>query len=286
PDFVGGVRVGQGVPVEIVLTPGDGRKLTVDEIKKAAAGGNRPAGGSSAGSTSPAGGGESAVDKAKLEELKKKNAEIEQANAVINRTCKAGNEALNAANVASRAGNRDQAVQKYSDAVTAYDEGLGADPDQPAILTNKAAALKGRGVERYNGAIKSTDDAGKTAALEQAKGDFKAAAEASSKAATLIKAQTAPSDPTDVQRYNSNKYAAFLTNAESMRLFVTKVDGTQAEAGLTAFRDYIAVETDPAKKSKAQLDAAQMLLDAGAADKALAEFQAILATQPDSPEAN
>jgi tetratricopeptide (TPR) repeat protein len=293
PDFVGGVRVGQGVPVEIVLTPGDGRKLTVDEIKKAAAGGNRPAGGSSAGSTSPAGGGESAVDKAKLEELKKKNAEIEasnkkieEANAVINRTFKAGNEALNAANVASRAGNRDQAVQKYSDAVTAYDEGLGADPDQPAILTNKAAALKGRGVERYNGAIKSTDDAGKTAALEQAKGDFKAAAEASSKAATLIKAQTAPSDPTDVQRYNSNKYAAFLTNAESMRLFVTKVDGTQAEAGLTAFRDYIAVETDPAKKSKAQLDAAQMLLDAGAADKALAEFQAILATQPDSPEAN
>jgi tetratricopeptide (TPR) repeat protein len=71
-----------------------------------------------------------------------------------------------------------------------------------------------------------------------------------------------------------------------MRLFVSKVDGTQADAGLAAFKDYIAIETDPAKKSKAQLDAAQMLLDSGASDKALVEFQAVLASQPDNPEAN
>ena len=46
------------------------------------------------------------------------------------------------------------------------------------------------------------------------------------------------------------------------------------------------MEMDPAKKAKAQIDMAQMLLDAGAADKALTEFKAILATTPDSPEAN
>jgi tetratricopeptide (TPR) repeat protein len=71
-----------------------------------------------------------------------------------------------------------------------------------------------------------------------------------------------------------------------MRLFVSKVDPTQADAGLTAFKDYMAMETDPAKKSKAQLDAAQMLLDSGQSDKALAEFQTVLQSQPDSPEAN
>jgi tetratricopeptide (TPR) repeat protein len=71
-----------------------------------------------------------------------------------------------------------------------------------------------------------------------------------------------------------------------MRLYVTKADQTQVDAGLTAYKDYIAVETDAAKKSKAQLDVAQMLLDAGAADKALAEFKSILAATPDSPEAN
>ena len=76
-----------------------------------------------------------------------------------------------------------------------------------------------------------------------------------------------------------------LTHAESMRLYVSKADGTQADAGIAAFKDYIAVETDPTKKAKA-FDMAQMLLDSGAADKALAEFKTILATQPDSAEAN
>jgi tetratricopeptide (TPR) repeat protein len=71
-----------------------------------------------------------------------------------------------------------------------------------------------------------------------------------------------------------------------MRLYVSKGDPTQADAGLAAYKDYIAVETDPAKKAKAQLDMAQMLLDAGASDKALAEFKNILAATPDSPEAN
>ena len=71
-----------------------------------------------------------------------------------------------------------------------------------------------------------------------------------------------------------------------MRLFVTKADGTQADAGAAAFQDYIAVETDAAKKSRAQLDMAQMLLDAGAGDKAFAEFQKILAEKPDDPDAN
>jgi len=182
----------------------------------------------------------------------------------------------------------DEAVQKYTAAVAAYDEGLAADADQPAILTNKAVALKGRGVERFNAAItnKSLDDAGRTAALQTAKDDFKASAEAAGKAVTLIKAQTAPTDTAEIARYNGNKYAAMLTYAEAMRLYVSKADPTQADAGLAAFKDYIAVETDPAKKSKAQLDMAQMLLDSGQADKALAEFQGILASTPDSAEAN
>jgi tetratricopeptide (TPR) repeat protein len=102
----------------------------------------------------------------------------------------------------------------------------------------------------------------------------------------MIKAQPVPTDPNEVQRYNANKYAAMITNAESMRLYVSKADGTQADAGLAAYKDYIAVEMDPAKKAKAQLDMAQMLLDAGAADKALTEFKVILAATPDSPEAN
>ena len=293
PTYVPGVKAGRDIPVEITLTPGDGKRLTFDEIKAGGGGSANPPAASGGGGN--AGSGESAADKAKREEMMKKNAEIEaknkkitEANDIIARTFKAGNEALTGAGASAKAGNSEEAITKYTAAVAQYDEGLAADADQPAILTNKAVALKGRGVERFNAAVRSKtlDDAGKAALLGTAKDDFKAAAETSSKAVTLIKAQPVPTEAAELQRYNGNKYAAMLTNAESMRLYVSKADQSQADAGLAAFRDYIGIETDPAKKAKAQLDMAQMLLDSGQADKALSEFKAILATTPDSPEAN
>jgi tetratricopeptide (TPR) repeat protein len=289
PNFMPGVKVGREIPCEITVTPGSGKRLTFEEIKSAGGAATAPPAGSG---TAPV---ESAADKAKREELAKKNAEIEssnkkitEANEVISRTFKAGNEALTAAGTAARASNTDEAVQKYTAAITQYDEGLASDPEQPAILTNKAVALKGRGVERFNTTVRSKtlDDAGRSAGLQSAKDDFKAAAETASKAVALIKAQPVPTDAAEVTRYNANKYAAMITNAESMRLYVSKGDPTQADAGLAAFKEYLAVETDAAKKAKAQLDMAQMLLDAGAADKALVEFKGILASQPDSAEAN
>ena len=293
PNFLPGVKAGRDIPAEITLTPGDGKRLTLEEIKAAGSGSGAPA--SSGGGAAPArSSGESAADKAKREELMKKNAEIEasnkkitEANEIVGRTFKAGNEALTAGGPLSRERKYDESIPKYTAAVAAYDEGLAADPEQPAVLTNKAVALKARGVDRFNQAITSKlDDAGKTAALQAAKDDFKAAAETANKAVALIKAAPVPTDPAEVQRYNNNKYAAMLTNAEAMRLYVSKADQSKAEEGLAAFKDYLAIETDPAKKAKAQLDMAQMLLDSGAADKALVEFKGILTTQPDSPDAN
>ena len=291
PTFIPGVKAGRGIPVELEVKPGDGKRLTLDEIRNAGGATAAPANPAAPGNT---GGGakESEADKAKREELLRKNKEIEEgnkkieaANATIARTFKAGNEALTAANAAGK--NSEVAIPKYTDAITQFDEGLAADPEQPALLTNKAVALKGRGVQKYNSAVSTKlDDAAKTALIEGAKSDFKGAAEAATKAVTLLKAQTVPTDPAELQRYNGNKYAALITQAESMRLFVSKVDGTQSAAGVTAFKDYIAMETDPAKKVKAQLDLAQMLLDANQADKALAEYEAILATTPDNPDAN
>jgi len=291
PNFITGVRAGKDIPADVVVVPGDGKRLTADELKGAATkSASAPANGG--GGSAPAN-TESAADKAKREELIKKNKEIEEsnkkiteANVTINRTFKAGNESLNAASAAVKAGNSDEGIAKYTEAINQYGEGLAADADQPALLTNRALAYKGRGVERYNGSIKLTDDAAKKTALEGAQADFKAASEAASKAVTLLKAVPTPTDPGELQRVNANKYAAFSTYAESMRLYATKGDPSQADTALAAFKDYINVETDPVKKAKAQLDAAQMLLDAGSGEKALVEYQAILATQPDSPDAN
>ena len=183
PNFLSGVKVGREIPADIVVQPGDGKRFTADELKNAT--GATPTGGSSGGNSS--GGapkGESAEDKAKREELIKKNKEIEEsnkkiteANATVNRTFKAGNEALTAASAALKAKNSDEAIARYTDAITQYSEGLTADPEQPALLTNRALALKGRGVEKYNNSIKlsGTDEAGAKSAREAAQADFKAA---------------------------------------------------------------------------------------------------------------
>ena len=268
PSALTGVRVGQDIDYEIVLGPGNGRRYTKDEAKSAV----QPSAG---GATSSTGGGESAADKAKREELAKKNAEIETKNKKIEESNKVISEAFKAGNVALNAKNYDEAIKQY-------DIGLAADPEQAALLTNKSAALKARGVDKYNAGIKDKD----AAATESAKADFKVAAEAANAAADLLKKEPAATDPAEQKQQEANKYAAFSVRAEAMRLYVTKTDPTQADAGAAAFQDYISVETDPAKKSRAQLDLAQMLLDAGSGDKAYAEYQKILAANPDDVDAN
>ncbi|HXM50210.1 MAG TPA: hypothetical protein VN956_20380 [Pyrinomonadaceae bacterium] len=264
PGFQTGVRVGQDIDYEIVLSPGNGGRLTLDDINKA-------------GTAAPASGGgaravESAADKAKREEIEASNKKADNSNKIVAETFKAGNEALTAKN--------------YEEAVKQYDIGLAADPEQAALLTNKAAALKALGVAKYNAAIQSKDDAARAAGIEAAKADFKNAAESSDKAYELIKKETVAADPNAQKAHESNKYAAVNVRAEAYRLYVTKGDPTKIDGGIAAFEDYLAVEPDPVKKSKAQLDLAQMLLDAGAGDKAFAEYQKILATSPDDPDAN
>ena len=273
PNAKSGVKAGREVPVDVVLTPGDGRKLTRDEAVAVSAGGGTTNGGG--------GGGES--DKAKAAEIAKQNAAIAAENEKIGNVNQIVSDAFKNGNAALMA-------KKYDEAITLYDTGLNADPEHPgapSLLTNKSAALRSRAVDKYNAAIQSKDDATKTAGLESAKADFKAAAEAANRAVELLNKQPAASpDPEAQKQATANKYFALSARAEAMRLFVTKVDASQADAGAIAFQEYIAAEPDPLKKSKAQYDLAQMLLDSGSADKAIVEFQKILAEKPDDPDAN
>jgi len=266
PSYLPNVKVGRDIDYDLNLAPGDGKRLTLDEIKTAE---------KTMGSAPAAG---SAEDKAKLEEMARKNAEItarnkkiEESNTIVARTFSAGNAAMEA--------------KKYDEAIKHYDEGIAADPDQPALLTQKAAALKARGVERYNAAITSKDEAAKGPAIEAAKGDFRASAEAIKQALDALNAQPVPTDPQEQTRFNANKVATLSTRAESMRLFVTKVDQSQVDAGQKAYEEYLAVETDPARKLAGQRGLAQMLFDANSFDKALAEYQKVLATNPDDTDA-
>jgi tetratricopeptide (TPR) repeat protein len=142
-----------------------------------------------------------------------------------------------------------------------------------------------RGADRFNAAIKAQDEATKNSGMEAAKKDFKDAVDAAAKAIELLKAQTPPTDPAALKSYNTNKYFALIARADAMRLFVPKVDPTQADAGITAYQEYIEAETDAAKKSKAQLELAKMLFDALAYDKAVSAYQKVLESSPDNIEA-
>jgi len=270
PSVRGGVKAGRDTDFELVMTPGNGQRLTEEQAK---AGGGAETGGSSSG--------ESAADKAKREALEKQNAEIaesnkkiENANQVIGESFKSGNAALTAKN--------------YDEAIRQYDTGIAADidhPGTPSLLTNKSVALRIRAVDKFNAAVNSTDAAARTAGMEAAKADFKASAAAANQAVELLKKLTTPTDPTALKQFETNKFFALTARAESMRLFVTKIDATQADAAITAYQEYMAVEPDAAKKTKAQNDMAQMLFDAGVHDKAKLEYEKILAERPDDPDA-
>ena len=270
--YLHGVNVKSEKVYEMELTPGDGKPLTLADIKTAMAG--TPAAASS-------GVKESAEDKAKRAELIKKNAEItasnekaKSSNEIIGRAFKAGNDALK--------------LKNYDEAIARFDEGLQADPEHPgapALLTNKTMALNARAVDRYNAGIKATDDATKNASIEAAKKDWTAARESGAKAVEMLKAMTPPTDPAEANNAKLNLYFALLARAEATRLFVTKVDSSQADLGVTAFQEYIAVETDPVKKSKAEHDMARMLFDSNAYEKAKPVYEKILTQTPDDVDA-
>jgi tetratricopeptide (TPR) repeat protein len=269
PDAISGVKAGRDVNYKLTLSSGDGRRLTEAEAEaitsaKPSSNGEAPK--------------ESAEDRKKREALEAKNKEImasneknKNINEIIGRTFKAGNDALQA--------------KRYDEAIAQYDEGLAADAEQPAILTNKSVALRLRGVDRYNAAVNSQNEAAKTSGLEAAKQDFRDAAQAATKAVELVKAQTPPTDPAAMKNFETNKFFALASRAEAMRLLVGKADPTQVDAGLAAYQEYIAVETAPDKKVKAQVAAAQMLLDVGQGAKAAEEFRKILATSTDNVDA-
>jgi tetratricopeptide (TPR) repeat protein len=273
PNWVASVKAGRDIEYTIELSPGDGRRLTPEEIKTVTV---QSRGGASESADVKA---PSAEDKAKAAEIEKARAEVAaknekamKSNDIVARTFQAGNAAFTEKN--------------FDEAIKQYEEGLAADPEQPALLVNEARAYTQRGVNRYNAAITTKVEAEKGTGIEAAKSDFRSASEATTKAVAMIKSQTIPTEASELTRYNNNKLAAFTIHAEAMRLFVSKVDPAQAEAGLAAFKEYIAIETDPAKKGKAQLDSAQLLLDAGAVDKAFSEFQAIVTAEPDNADAN
>jgi tetratricopeptide (TPR) repeat protein len=268
--------------VNITVSEGDGKRWTEDEIRQALSAPTST--GTSTDSTQTNNQkaelteeqNKQIAERAKLEaehEVKKK--QIAGNNAIIQSALKEGNDAFGSKN--------------YDVAIVKYTEGINAEPDYvgsaPILLNNKGAALKIRATDTYNQSVKSTDQAAKTAALAKVKQDLQDAVASYSRSWTILKTAQ-PADITNQANYEASKLQALTGLTESYRLLTqTKSDLTKGAEAEAAFAEYFAVETDAAKKAKAQIVLGDVLRDSGESEKALVAYQAVLQSTPNNPDA-
>lgn len=271
PTFISGQRLTQDTTRDFLLGPGDGSRPTLEDIAKR---GGAP--------TAPAAGGaprgESKEEKAKREEMERKVKEIEAENEKITKGNEAVTNALKNGNDAFNAKNWDVAISSYQQGTAAREE--------PVLYSNMSIAMRMRAIERFNASITSKDEAAKAAGAAAANKDWTDAAAAAKKALDLMNAATPPTDPAEKAKYDTNKLNALAAYAEAMKFVGTKVDKTRADEAFTIYSEYVAAETDQTKKAQRMSQAARILFDANQFDRAVAEYEKVIALDPENAEAN
>ncbi|MBA3334669.1 MAG: carboxypeptidase regulatory-like domain-containing protein [Acidobacteria bacterium] len=276
-DFLANVKAGSENLV-ITLNEGDGKRLAEDEVRKALADTSTaaaaPVGGKPAELTAEQKKQQAEYDK-QVADVTSKNKKIEQSTTIIKTSLEEGSKAFEAKN--------------FDLAIAKFDEGYNADPDfagtAPVLLNNKSSVLINRATINYNLGVKNPDAAAKKAAMDSVKADYANAVTASDKAIKLLTGATAP-DATVQKNYDANKFQALANRKEAYRLMTkTGADRTKGKETLTAFSEYIALETDAKKKSDAQLALAEALQDSQEFDLAIVEFEKVLVQTPDNIEA-
>lgn len=287
PSFLLNIRPGTE-NVVITLLPGDGKRLTAADLTAPPQSSSSSSTASTTGTTTTGGDAKkvSEAEQKKLdEEFAKKTAEVQAKNAKIQNAQKV-------IQAASEEGRRAFTAKNWDLAIAKFDEAYQADPDYwgtaPVFLMNKADALRSRGVDKYNTALKIKEPAARTSGMNDAKKDFQDSVDALQRALDIFaKTETSADKPTEaaqVKNLETNKFAVLEDRAESYRLLV-KTDNSKGADGLKAYQEYLAVEVDPAKKSKAQMVAADMAMEAGDLQLAVDEFRKIVAADPSNAKA-
>ena len=176
------------------LAVGDGKRLTIEEVK---AGMKTGGGGATAAAAAPT----AAASKKAEEEYKKKLAEIENKNKKIEGDNKAMQDALAAGKTLFN--NKD-----YAGALAEFDKGIALDAEQNVFWYFKGLSLYNRGVTLLNESLKDP------AKRDPAKSDFTEAVSAATKSLTLLDAAVTaagPADSTKAAGNKANKVGYFVT---------------------------------------------------------------------------
>jgi len=258
--------------VVIIVSEGDGRRLTEEEARKAA---KTDTGGAAA----PSGGGESAEQKKAREELEKKNAEImaknkkaEDANKVVNTALKAGATAFEA--------------KDYDTAIAEFSKGVDADPafagSAPPLLNYKGVALQRRAMATYNA---SSDPSARAAATPKIKADIDAAVISFNRGLEIIKTD-GPTSGVEPARLALTKTQLLSNLLEAHGIGARLVpDPARDGAAAAVLDEYIASETDGAKRMPSIIAFANNMNSAGELKLATAAFRKVLETDPNNVDA-
>jgi tetratricopeptide (TPR) repeat protein len=257
--------------VQILVFPGDGKLLTEADVRKAA-------------KESPAG-----VSTANEADRKKAEAEYQKQLAKYNEEKSKADNANKIVNASMKDGDAAFKAKDYTTAIAKFDEGIAADPEfegsAPVLLNYKGVVLKTRAFEAYQRAAKA-DAAEKAAEMEKAKADFQASLDAYDRGLKILTAAPKAADAATQANLDKTKYMILGNYIESYRLIVrTKADASKAKDAGPIYAQYLAVETDAAKKVSAQLALGDLMREAGESEPAIAAYRAVLEAQPDNPDA-
>ena len=209
----------------------------------------------------------------------KKRADIASQNSKIQNEDKLINAALKEGNAAYGSKNFDLAIAKFDEGYNVNQTYVGS---APVFLNNKATALSARAGERLKTAVANNDKALK----EQAKQDWLAAYEAASKSLQLTKNPPSGASPEELKNLQQYKYDALVRMTIALRLVTAnKLDMTKGAEIKSTYQEYLALETDSAKKTTAQMQYADLLRETGECEAAAAEYQKVLAEKTDDPDA-
>jgi tetratricopeptide (TPR) repeat protein len=263
PDFIPGIKGSETQPIKFELHSGDGKKLTLADVRGMQAG--APSGGQP----------KSAAEQKKvMEEYEKKKAEVEAKN-------KKMTEEHEAMKKHFESGQQFLASKDWNGAANEFGEAAKIEDDQQAVWQGLALALYNRGVTNFN---EFTKDPTNTTKKDSAKQDFQDSINAIGKALALAEPQL--SDAQKGPQAKKSKTAYLKSKADAEYLLAAKLSMPEmADAAVKDYKEASALTDTPAEKTAFDLKGAQTLYDSNKMDEAVTAYQALLQTDANNIEA-
>jgi tetratricopeptide (TPR) repeat protein len=277
PGYLPNVKAGNE-NITITLEEGDGKRWTEEEVRAAldgAATTSVSTTDSNAELTEEQKKQKAEYEK-KVAEVQAKNEKLEQQSATVKKALEEGGKAFSSKN--------------FDIAIVKFDEGYKANPEYvgsaPVLLNNKALALRERAVDFHNKSVKETDAAAKADLVAKSRKDFADSVEAYNTAWTILKNAPA-TDITDQQIYQTNKQNTLdgFRNVAKYMIQTEKVEVKQIPTIAALLTEYLAVETDAAKKAEAGVFMGDIYRIVGDSPNAIVEYKKVLETSPNNPDA-